>query len=122
MQGIAEELANKPLVVTFSPTGVVSALHMDKHDLGYLGNKRMGRASTIEFNEDEQSFFVLPDGEKEPLNAASHFSGYDVARSFEIDWLQQCMIEECTPYSKQGKIIAFEIRYENRDGLYPVVQ
>ena len=118
MIDISAEIAAKELVINFAPTGEVNALHMDKFDLGFLGKKTLGRASTIEFDEEDQSFFVLPDGETEPFVPATRFSGYDVARSFEIDWLQECMKAECTPHSRQGKLIAINIRVDRGD-LYP---
>lgn len=103
----------KEIVININSSGAVSALHMDHFDLGFLGNKRIGRASTIEFDEQDQSFFVLVAGESAAPPEVRHFSGYDVARKFEVEWLQACMKAGCRPYSEQGWVLAREIRASN---------
>lgn len=102
---------NEEIVVTFKPSGVVTALHMDEFDLGFLGDKKIGRASTIEFDESRQSFFVLIDGESTPPEISRYFKGYDIARGFEVEWLQACMkAGSIHPHSSDGLAIAEVIR------------
>jgi len=114
---LTQEIAGKDLVINFRPDGTVMALHMDKFSLSFLGDMELGRASTIEHDEVDQSFFVLPTGQQHPIEAATQFAGYDHARSFEIDWLQECMLEGCTPHSESGRSIALAIR-EVKSGIY----
>lgn len=110
----------KELVISFAPTGQTEALHMDEFPLRHLGDMKIERASTIEFNEDTQLFdVVLPDGTVHITHA--NFVGYDVARSFEVEWLQQCRLEEVAPNSYRGRTIADNLRREDGEGawMYP---
>jgi len=102
------------IIVNFSSTGVVSGLHFDELDLGFLGDKKIGRASSIEFDEETQSFLVLPAGKVSTVEQATNFIGYDNAREFEVEWLQACMkARHCDPYSTQGVTLASVIRAGN---------
>jgi len=103
----------KEIVVSFEPTGHVHGLHHDSFDLGFLGNKKIARASTIEFDEEQQSFYVLVDGEDSPPAVATGFSGYDVARDFEVRWLQECMLARVHPHSTKGLELAKNTRSEH---------
>ncbi len=102
------------IVVTIRPTGVVTALHFDEFDLGFLGDKKIGRASSIKFDESDQSFYILVTGETNPPEVARGFGGYDIARNFEVEWLQACMkAENVRPHSAIGLALAATIRHDS---------
>lgn len=98
------------IVITIPPSGKATALHMDEFPLTILGDIKLGRASTIEHDEADQSFFVLPTGKTEPVAIATGFSGYDIARDFEVKWLQACMVAQADPHSPEGQVLAVDIR------------
>ena len=102
---------NKELVITVAPTGHVSALNRDDIlDLGFLGDKHIERASIIDFDEADQSFFIVPKGMDNPHPLFTRFSGYEVARNFEITYLQECMKQGVDPTTEDGFILASAIR------------
>ena len=101
---------NKALVIDIDSVGRASALHMDEFDLGILGDKKIRRASSIEFCEQAQSFQVILDGDDAALDCATQFSGYDVARRFEVRWLQQCAVQRIDPRSPEGRTTAQALR------------
>lgn len=104
----------REIVVNISPTGLVSGLHFDEFDLGFLGDKKIGRASSINFDESDQSFYVLITGETNPPEVARGFSGYDIARNFEVEWLQACMkAQNVRPHSAIGIELAALIRHDS---------
>lgn len=105
---------DKQFVINIETSGKTHGLHFDEFDLGFLGDKRISRASSIEFDEEAQSFFVLPAGYDKPNSIATGFSGYDVARDFEVEWLQACMMAgKVQPHSTVGIVLAHEIRESN---------
>ena len=83
-----------------SPDGTISGLHYDDLDLGFLGPKRIGRASEILFDDEAQTFYVelpqLSGGHVLP-GFLQGFSGYDVARAFEVMLLETCAISQMNP-------------------------
>ena len=82
-----------------SPDGQVTGLHYDDLDLGFLGKKEIGRASEILFDDGSQTFYIqLPQltGQNQPRFLLG-FSGYDVARAFEVMLLETCAISQVKP-------------------------
>lgn len=104
--------AHKELVLTIAPTGAVAGLLMDDVlDTKFLGDQKIERASVIEFDQQDQSFYVLPTGKPETVPQGRGFKGYEIAREFEVAWLQACTLaDKCDPYSDQGLKIADAIR------------
>lgn len=100
------------IIVDFSPAGTAEGLHHDRFDLGFLGHKTITRASEIEFDEQSQSFYVrLPGQAVDAVSAACRgFSGYDVARQFEVAWLNACRQAGVDPLSLQGDALAMKVR------------
>lgn len=118
---------NKNIVISISPSGGVSALHMDEFPLSFLGRMEVNRASTIDFNQETQRFDInlkdatkyehknalphwfvvryLPDGRKNctpyPASACG-FEGYDEARAYEVAWIQQCVLIGVDPLDRAG--------------------
>ena len=86
---------------------------MDDFDLGFLGDKKIIRASEIVFNEDTQLWDVFA-GTKHPLATAyqccAGFTTYEFARKFEVLWFQNCAIAGVEPSSKYGLLIASTVR------------
>jgi hypothetical protein len=106
------------IVVSFTPHGTAHGLHHDEFDLGFLGPKTLSRASSIEFDETSQTFYVLPSGKTTPLPYATGFVRYGDARKFEVAWLQTCeLMQVCDPHSLAGTIVAsgLQERYRNNE-------
>lgn len=78
------------IVIKIDPHGTVHALHYDNFDLGFLGPKKIERASEILFDEPDQTFYVqLPGFDTVELFApAVAFGSYNEARKFEVYLLE----------------------------------
>lgn len=112
---------NKEIVIDVSSDGRVSALHMDEFPLSFLGNMKIERASTIEFSEQQQSFYIKVSPERSPTqkvladfipHEVRGFKGYDEARQFEVEWLQECSKLDIDPLSNEGVSVARRLRSE----------
>lgn len=99
------------LVIDILKNGKVEALHMDEFDLGFLGDKKISRASEIKFNSETQRWdIILPDRVVPESPDVTGFSAYDEARLFEVLWLQGCRKAGVKPYVAEGWNIASNIR------------
>ncbi len=103
------------MVVNFSATGMVTAMHRDAFDLGFLGKQSVSRASEIKFNEDTQLWDVyLPVDyhrmQWHAIDAACGFAGYNEARQFEVKWLENCALNSVEPLRPAGIAIAALLR------------
>lgn len=93
------------LVIDFKTTGEVAALHMDSFDLGFLGSKKVFRQTDILFDEETQLWNIvyLIEGSTRFYNTAlDGFSSYEVARQYEVDWLNDCRLMGIPPTSADG--------------------
>jgi hypothetical protein len=90
------------MLFTVTGEGVVSGLHFDTFDLGFLGKKQVQRASEIMFNDATQLWDVLLPGQATPHADACGFASYNVARLFEVEWLQSCASKQVNPLSAAG--------------------
>ncbi len=111
-------MAEDYMVVTFAPTGEVSAMHRDAFSLSFLGKQEVKRASEITFNEDTQLWDVyLPTGAQvhdgdawfSPARARG-FETYNGARAFEVRWLEACALYSVDPLGKEGIEAASKLR------------
>lgn len=103
----------KEMVIDFSPAGPVEGMHFDDFDLSFLGKKKVTRASEIFHNGDTDKWDItLPEDDEPCCEAVTGFSGYDVARKFEVKWLQECRKIEVQPFSKRGVAMAMGLRTE----------
>ena len=111
----------KELVIDISAGGVVESLHMDEFPLSFLGPMAIERASTIEFHETSQTFYVCltkavtttpPSNYEEIPLAARGFAGYDTARRFEVEWLNACRKQGTDPMTLEGIEIADTVRLQ----------
>lgn len=120
---------NKEIVIDIGQGGQTSALHMDEFPLSFLGRMEIGRASTIDFNPETQLFDVsLKDATNYIVDnntvyhrigggyqcgypeAACGFTGYDEARRFEVDWIQECRKLGVDPLDPEGIEIIQRLR------------
>lgn len=104
--------ANQELVLNFSETGVVSGMHMDQFDLGFLGKKSVERATEIKFDEDAQTWgLYLPiiNGWL-PVPEGMGFGSYEVARRFEVSWINICRAKDIQPSSEEGRTVLSRVR------------
>lgn len=97
-------------VVSVTPEGGLKGLHFDDFDLGQFGNKTVTRASEIFFNDMTQKWGVLLPDQHHPFLSASGFTSYEVARNFEVIWLQECTMRDIKANSNLGEEVAGEIR------------
>lgn len=103
---------SKEIVIDVNPSGVASGMHFDEFPLSFLGKATVERASEIFHNQETQLWDVLLPGQETPHEAAKGFSGYDVARKFEVVWLQECRKRGLCPLSYDGAQVAYEIRHQ----------
>lgn len=90
----------KEIVIDLSAGGQAQALHMDEFPLGFLGKMRMERASNLVFNESTQLWdVVLPQA---TTARASGFRSYELARDFEVEFLQTCRTLRVDPASEKA--------------------
>lgn len=103
------------VVIDFSQSGDIQALHNDRFSLGFLGKMSFHRASSIEFDEDRQSFFICPLGmdikQAKAFTPLVGFVGYDVARRFEVLYFNECRKLGIKPvYGAEAADLAFRLR------------
>ncbi len=105
------------LIIDISPRGKTQALHMDDFDLGFLGKKKIKRASEIYFNEESQLWDIrLAHRPRPECEAVLGFTSYDIARMFEVAWLQGSRKLFVEPFSPAGVDIAERLREGLIDG------
>jgi len=89
-------------VISISPHGQVKAMHNDNFSMGFLGSQSINRASEIVWEEMSQSWsirFVI-DGELAGAQLVhSGFAGYDEARAFEVQVMNESMKLQASPIS-----------------------
>ena len=108
----------KELVIDFKNDGAVEALHMDGFDLGFLGGKRVFRQTDIVFNEATQKWDLhyLNKGIPRFFNVnLEGFETYEVARDFEVRWLNDCRLIGIDPTSVEGIEVMIDLRQLSED-------
>jgi hypothetical protein len=113
---------SKELVIDFKNTGAVEALHMDGFDLGFLGDKTVYRQTDIVFDDEVQlwDLVYLQGGATRFYDAALQgFPSYEIARGYEVAWLNDCRLIGCDPVSDTGLAAMVELREigEEQQGL-----
>ena len=125
---------NKEIVIDINHVGSLHALHMDEFPLSKFGRMDINRASTIDFNPETQLFdIMLKDATRYPVRQASGplkvleytdkdgddclyphealgFTGYDEARRFEVDWIQESRKLGVDPLDPEGVEIIQRLR------------
>lgn len=108
------ERRNASLVLDVSPTGGVEGMHMDRFDLGFLGDKKIERASEIIFNEKTQKWDIHVNTKDcfSPLRMveAAGFDTYEGARSVEVRWFNASRFADTPPISVAGLELLRAIR------------
>jgi len=111
MQTIASKLS-EALVISVTPDGAVESLHKDQFDLGFLGDKKVCRATEITFNDATQKWDIVlmsPTGVPQPAHTMHTgqlgFSSYDQARKVEVSWLNRCRLASVNPLSNGESIV-----------------
>lgn len=110
------------IVIDIDPEGVVKGMHRDEFNLGFLGKQKIVRASEIKFSTDSQKweiFIPLPVGGDELLvKECGQFDSYNVARNFEVLWMNECRLAGVEPYSEAGRAVAFGLRDQWDAGIF----
>lgn len=105
----------KEIVIDCKANGTVESMHFDEFDLKFLGRKSVKRASEIMHNPETDLWDIeIPESGVHPQSSRG-FTGYDIARRFEVEWLQACRKAGCSPLSDLGRVIADRLR-EDFDG------
>lgn len=118
---------SKELVIDFLENGEAQAMHVDSFDLGFLGNKKVQRATEIKFNETTQSWgLYLPSDTRPgvgmepvyyPVGSAQGFPSYEVARQAEVLWLNVCRALGEEPNSDFGLGVIARIKSAMASGV-----
>ena len=94
------------MVITFGTGGKVEAMHRDAFNLSFLGKRTITRASEILFNDDTNHWDIyMDDGMGEfcvTSPALEGFDEYEVARQFEVKWLDECRLRGIDPVGADG--------------------
>lgn len=101
------------LVLEITPDGRARAMHSDKFDLGFLGDKSIRRQTEILFNEKAQCWDIVyldESGDKYEDEALQGFAGYEEARQFEVDWINRCRLYQLDPKHYLGVAYARYLR------------
>jgi hypothetical protein len=105
-----------PIVITFSPDGVVEGMHRDEFPLGFLGEQAIKRASDICFNAATQQWDLYLRDHRDNFviehEAQQGFPGYDTARRVEVQWLNECRKEGLNPLGLGGIAVLSAIRQQ----------
>lgn len=105
----------KELVLDIGNDGSAQAMHFDEFDLGFLGKKKISRASEIMHNEETDLWDIyLPEKNMPECIWVMGFDGYDEARKFEVSWLQECRKAGVSPDSPNGRHIAKIVRKRSK--------
>jgi hypothetical protein len=105
------------LVITFDTEGSAESLHIDQFDLGFLGSKKITRATDILFDEASQTWtiYLLTEGKDPalPWKGCKGLPTYEVARSVEVAWLNLCRANDADPKSDTGHVYLNQARKVN---------
>lgn len=124
------------MVITIDPEGGVTALKRDEFSLGFLGKEEVGRASTIDWNADTQSWGIklcapydvdfrlkLDEGRYSDHHTRSTvypecvgFHSYEDARDCEVRWLEHCHEKSIQPLSRDGLAFLATLRARKHVG------
>lgn len=109
------------LVIEIGGTGKVSAMHSDKFDLGFLGDKKIRRQTEILFCEDTQLWdivYIAEDGTHEGSEYLDGFKGYEEAREFEVHWINQCRLNQILSDTHLSLAYAGYLRFADKRGCF----
>ena len=99
-----------PHVIDFTTAGTVQSMHTDKFDLGFLGERKVTRASDIIFDTHSQRWGIaLAVGGgiyMTPTGPWVGFDSYEEARDFEVRALNRCRSNQVDPTSPEGTKLA----------------
>lgn len=100
------------LVIDITSGGKVEAMNVDKFSLRFLGAMKIARATEIMFDESSQSWYITdPDKTVDTIGGPlSGFSDYDEARGFEVEWMNECRLQQLEPFSEEGYTLAYGLR------------
>lgn len=101
------------LAIEIGSSGIVEAMHTDKFNLGFLGERKVRRQTEIKFNLETQKWDIiyLDASDAEHRNAMlDGFTGYEEARGCEVDWINASRVASIDPMSGAGLSIMGGIR------------
>lgn len=106
------------LVIEIQETGKVEALHMDGFDLGFLGDKKVFRQTDIVFCEETQKWdlvYLVAGASGFYADELTGFVSYEVARRFEVSWINDCRLQGIDPVSDEGLAVMRDMRERAHD-------
>jgi hypothetical protein len=98
------------MVFRVTADGSIGGLYFDDFNLSEMGDRKVERASEILFDESRQLWDVLLPSQDEPHVYARGFASYEVARTFEVEWLNYCMLHNIDPLTEKGASVCELIR------------
>lgn len=100
------------MVIDFSTTGGVEAMHRDSFDLSFLGKQSISRASDIRHNEETQKWdiYVALDDNFVDVAQAHGFDTYEDARRCEVRWFELARLHSVPPTSDDGRNLLAVLR------------
>ena len=103
------------MVISFDSNGVVEAMHNDKFNLSFLGQREINRASDIKHDIHTDTWGIyLNDGNGAftvSAPALQGFNDYEEARQFEVKWLNKCRMDGIAGNSAEAlDLLAVEMR------------
>lgn len=112
MHAALENLHAARMVIDFSPTGEVEAMHRDTFPLAFLGKQSISRASDIRHNEETQLWDIyVADGEGfAGVEGAKGFATYDEGRRMEVRWFEACRLHSLSPLCTEGRVLLAILR------------
>lgn len=101
------------LAIEIGASGVVEAMHTDKFNLGFLGERNIRRQTEIKFNLETQKWDIVyldaSDAEHRD-KMLDGFAGYEEARGCEVDWINAARVASVDPMSEAGLAIMASVR------------
>jgi hypothetical protein len=102
--------ANTSMVISVGRDGTTQGLYMDSMTLKSVGRQDVQRATDISFNNATQLFDVYMLPECTRLVSSSDFPEYELARKFEVTYLNTCRLAGVDKFSPEGLGLAYIAR------------
>lgn len=109
---------NARMIIDIGPDGAVMCMNREGvFDVGFLGNRSIRRATDIRFNETTQSWDIWVAAPAHGIEAfikpSAPFSGfptYEDARGHEVDWMEECLLQDYNPVSSEAADLMARMR------------
>lgn len=98
------------MVFDVAPDGETVGMHFDCFPLKFLGDMTVKRASEILFDEVRQDWYIEVYGYADDCKMhINGFTGYDIAREFEVKYVQRCRELGLDPTHPSANVVLREL-------------